>query len=205
MIRTVFVSSSARTAQARCASHRALHVPFTDTVKLWCRCEFNYWIFAELRWKSIKSSNPAQDTASSWTRAPRLLGQLDIEMTLINQLPKCAEGTALSSRPNLNVETLIDDAFQPKSYTIRIEEGNFIEPCGAGYPNLEKQRFARRLLFDKSPYPPRSEWKNPDGGPDGGRFWEIKEFVAKESRDLRKQGRPMNDPSAAGWNRCGIM
>ncbi|KAI9683733.1 MAG: hypothetical protein M1822_005923 [Bathelium mastoideum] len=173
--------------------------------ELWCRNEFNYWILAELRWKSLKSSNSDQDMASTWAKTPRLLGQLDIEITLINQLPKCAEGTALSSRPNLNADTLVDDAFQPKSYTIKIERGNFIEPCCIGYTNLQESRFALRLVFDKSPYPPRSEWKEPEGGPDGGQFWDIKEFVARESRDLRKQGRAMNDPSAAGWNRCEVM
>ncbi|KAF2237046.1 hypothetical protein EV356DRAFT_565140 [Viridothelium virens] len=175
------------------------------TGQISCRCNFNYFIFADIQWKTIKSSNPSQDTGSTWTKTPKVLGQLDVEITLVNQLPQCGESTALLNMKNLNGNNLVDDSFQPKVYSIRIEEGNFKEPCDGSPPNSEQYRYARRLLFDKSPYPPRSEWKRPEGGPDSNQFWDIKEFVGRQSRDLRGKGRAMNDPDAGGWNRCVIV
>jgi hypothetical protein len=105
----------------------------------------------------------------------------------------------------LNELGLTDDAFRPKSYTIRIEKGNFTEPCHVGYSSsYTPPRFALRLLFDKSPYPPRSEWRKPEGGPDSGQFWDHIEFVGRISPELEKQGRAMNDLPLAGWHSCAV-
>ena len=105
----------------------------------------------------------------------------------------------------INELSLTDDAFRPKSYTVRIERGNFIEPCCIGYSSSESPRFALRLLFDKSPYPPRSEWKEPEGGPDGGQFWNHVEFVSRNSPDLIDKRKAMNDVSTGEWNNCIIL
>lgn len=56
-----------------------------------------------------------------------------------------------------------------------------MEPCYVGISSSNEPEFLLRLVFDKSPYPPRSEWKKPEGGPDGGQFWDHKEFVSRRS------------------------
>ncbi|KAE9368312.1 hypothetical protein N431DRAFT_485870 [Stipitochalara longipes BDJ] len=179
------------------------------TGELWCRCNFNYWIASELEWKSIKLPNsvrpPAQvvETASaSQNKGPHFLGQLHLEITLIKRLPEWARDSGLSKGTMLNERGLTDDAFRPKSYNIRIEKGHFVEPSYIGVSTEYKTRFALRLLFDRSPYPPRSQWREPERGPDGGRFWDHKEFVGRISNELKNQGRAMNDLSPPGRNSC---
>ncbi|KAI1496189.1 hypothetical protein F5X99DRAFT_83935 [Biscogniauxia marginata] len=184
------------------------------TGELWCRCNFNYWIAAELEWKRIEPPHdpsriveiPSQVASATQNRSPQLLGQLDLEITLAKRLSQRVESFIMTKNTVINELSLTDDAFRPKSYTVRIEKGNFIEPCYIGCPSSssEKPRFALRLLFDKSPYPPRSEWRKPEGGPDGGRFWDHVEFVSRTSPDLAKQGRAMNDVSSGGWNGCVV-
>ena len=208
------LSNSIRTVPARCADPPWLvfiSSTIADSQKLWCRCNFNYWIAAELEWKSIGpvDTDQAVDildqvTSSAPRTSPQILGQLNLEITLRKQLPQRAEASILSKSTTINERSLEDDAFQPKSYTVKIERGNFIEPCYIGYPNSERSRFALRLLFDKSPYPPRTEWKKPEGGPEDGQFWDHKEFVGRRSPDLIKQGRAMNDGSVRGWEGCVI-
>jgi len=99
---------------------------------------------------------------------------------------------------------LKDDAFHPKSFTVSIENGSFKQPCFIGGDESMWSRYALRLFFDKSPYPPRCEWKEPEGGPDSGQFWDHKEFVGRSSPELSKKGRAMNDLPAAGWNFCVV-
>ncbi|KAI9770644.1 MAG: hypothetical protein M1839_003093 [Geoglossum umbratile] len=181
------------------------------TGELWCRCNFNYWIAAELEWKSIEPldrvESPGQivEIASATrNKSPRLLGQLNLEITLAKRLPRRVQSSNLSKSTIINELGLIDDAFRPKSYTIRIEKGNFTEPCYIRFSSSHRPRFALRLVFDESPYPPRSEWREPEGGPDGGQFWDHKEFVGRSSPELEKQGRAMNDLPPAGWNTCAV-
>lgn len=105
--------------------------------------------------------------------------------------------------PVLNA--LTDAAFQPKLYSIRIEKGNFTEPCFAGSESPLRPRYALRLLFDRSPYPPREEWREPGGGPDSGQFWGHTEFVARDAPELEELGRAMNDPALLGvWDSCTV-
>ncbi|KAI1378810.1 hypothetical protein F4677DRAFT_412065 [Hypoxylon crocopeplum] len=77
------------------------------TGELWCRCNFNYWIVAELEWKSIEPPrDPGQvvkiqrQVASvAHNKGPQLLGQLDLEITLTKRLPQRGEYTILSKAP----------------------------------------------------------------------------------------------------------
>ncbi|KAI0839519.1 hypothetical protein F5Y06DRAFT_24223 [Hypoxylon sp. FL0890] len=177
------------------------------TGELWCRCNFNYWIAAAFEWKSIVSPrNPNQVTSAAQNRkGPQLLGQLDLEITLAKRLPEWVKSSVLE---NITERSLTDDAFRPKTYTIKIEKGNFMLPCSIGYgPSWDKPRYALRLLFDKSPYPPRSEWREPGQGPDDSQFWDHTEFVGRPSPGLEKRGRAMNDTmndtsSRGWWNEC---
>ncbi|KAI1326437.1 hypothetical protein F5Y16DRAFT_374802 [Xylariaceae sp. FL0255] len=175
------------------------------TGELSCRCNFSYWIFVEILWKNVK---PPQDRSAfnpkGTNAAGQVLGQLDVEITLTRELPQSARrwaethpDTAASMNRNL-----IDDAYKPKIFTITVVKGNFVEPCWVGDRSMDRQRYSYRLLFDKSPYSPRSEWRKPEGGPDDGRFWEIVDFVGRASPDSAKRQNPMNDPSASGWNSC---
>lgn len=171
--------------------------------KLWCRTHFHYWIVVDFEWKSVGIERPVAGFSSTQSsKGPQLLGQLNLEIRLLNQVPQVVQ-TFRPIPPVFN--SLTDDAFQPKLFSVRIEKGNFTEPSFVGSESPLRPRYTLRLVFDKSPYPPRHEWTNPDGGPDSGEFWLHKEFVARNKPELEKLGRAMNDPPpASDWNSCTI-
>lgn len=108
--------------------------------------------------------------------------------------------------PQFNEWALKKDAFRTRTYTVRIEKGNFIEPAYSINHWVHASRYAIRLVFDKSPYPPQPEWNqlDPLGITVGSHYWDIVEFAAGESRDLKKEGRAMNDLSPRSWNSCTV-
>ncbi|TFL04960.1 hypothetical protein BDV98DRAFT_601408 [Pterulicium gracile] len=104
------------------------------------------------------------------------------ENTLVSIL--CKEpwsGDSINDMSNytINEALLTDDAFLPKSYIVSLEKGRFITAFDQlGEPRrLEyTPEYALRLTFDRSPYPPREEWRRPEGAPDAMKFWEWREF-----------------------------
>lgn len=161
--------------------------------------------------RPIKPTEPQDQTAdikdaSTQKNSSNILGQLNLEITLTKRLPSWAQishlakvTTKSSEVVNVNERTLTDDAFQPKLYTVRIEKGNFQAPC---YLESTDWRYAYRLIFDKSPYPSRSQWTEPERGPDDSQFWDHIEFVGRSTPGLEKQGRAMNGPALEGWGSC---
>ncbi|KAI1165210.1 hypothetical protein F5B18DRAFT_670090 [Nemania serpens] len=124
------------------------HIRFNKdgTGELWCRCNFHYWTAVDLEWKSIgdpRTSQPAQHD-----HCPQRLGELELEIILIKRLPQRLKP---QSSPYTLINKFADEAFQPKSYIVMIERGNFREPCSVGYASSDMPRFALRLVFDKSP------------------------------------------------------
>jgi hypothetical protein len=93
----------------------------------------------------------------------------------------------------VNEGSLKDEAFLPKNFDIRIERGNFSIP-GHLRSNLDDGdrydwRYAMRLAFEPSPYPPEEEWEQTFGG----RSWEFREFVGRRDESLDGKGKAMND------------
>ncbi|RMZ37268.1 hypothetical protein CA14_012039 [Aspergillus flavus] len=125
---------------------------------------------------------------------PSQLTQFNIEITLTKR-----RITALGDAVNrlvINEQLLTDAAFLPKEYTVKLENGQFLCASDVGGRYSDSPRFRTRLVFDKSPYPPREEWKETDGGVDANRFWEWREFCSRRlpertgfiSRILRSLG-----------------
>jgi hypothetical protein len=165
------------------------------------------FIALELEWKSLSSPQPGQvvETASATRRrSPQLLGQLNLEITLTKRLVQDLDPSIMRQNTIMNEHSLSDDAFRAKSFTVRIEKGNFTEPSWVGFKGSYRPRYALRLLFDKSPYPPREEWKKPEGGPESNHFWDHVEFVGRRSPELDKKGIAMNDADPAGWGSCVV-
>jgi hypothetical protein len=87
----------------------------------------------------------------------------------------------MERNPMVNGGSLTDDAFQPKIFTIRIEQGIFELPATVTYDSKPYGlKWTRRLVFDISPYPPVYEWKKTKWNRESGVwFWDFKEFVGK--------------------------
>ncbi|KAI9677317.1 MAG: hypothetical protein M1829_002660 [Trizodia sp. TS-e1964] len=165
------------------------------TGNLWCSCaDFNCYIALALSWRLLPPAPPVARNASA--RRPQLLGQLNVEITLERKL---APGAPEQHGKYLIEGVLCDAAFTPKSFCIRIEKGDFIEPGAIRLEGFSLDRYSLRLLFDKSPYPPREEWKEPQCGPDSLLFWEHAEFVARRQPGLKGKGMAMNDRA---WSSC---
>ncbi|TRX96927.1 hypothetical protein FHL15_002233 [Xylaria flabelliformis] len=146
------------------------------------------------------TKQPSKTNEEPRPNEPHLLGELELEITLTKRLPEWVSPQALKDYAKLNESSLHDDAFEPKLFKIRMERGHFMEP--AYLSSRGATRYSLRLLFDKSPYPVRSEWRQPEGGPDSNEFWNHKEFVGRKNLDLEKQGRAMNDTSPRRWDEC---
>ncbi|KAI9811697.1 MAG: hypothetical protein M1826_003108 [Phylliscum demangeonii] len=169
------------------------------------RYELVIWIAAEFERKSLspKSLDQVVDVSGigATRKHPQPISQFDIELTLAKRIIPRMRGPETQTR-RINESLLTDDVFLPKTYTVRLEKGNFLAPCDAMFPEHEDQytpRFALRLVFDQSPYPPRHEWKDPSGGPDAMKMWEWKEFCARESADLTKRA-----DRHAWWRNCVV-
>ncbi|KAF7586501.1 hypothetical protein BBP40_008783 [Aspergillus hancockii] len=150
------------------------------TGKLICRAELNVWIAAEFDWKphDPKSLSQPINITNASSKTPSLLGEFNIELALTKR--RIAKlGDVDTQRYRINESLLTDAAFTPKTYTIRLEQGGFLTPFDARQPVASSPMFAVRLVFDKSPYPPREEWKEPDGTPDAMKFWEWREFCGR--------------------------
>lgn len=156
------------------------------------------------------SSAAPQQQASSTSQqkrgGPEVLGSLRLQITLLpGTLPPQLDKQPGARAHVINERGLHEAAFAPKHLTARLERGNFIEPAYASpegssaASGRDRSRYAVRLVFDRSPYPPREQWASPERGPDEGRFWEIVEFVGRKEERLKEAGRAMNDGGGAGW------
>ncbi|KAF2140429.1 uncharacterized protein K452DRAFT_360039 [Aplosporella prunicola CBS 121167] len=142
------------------------------------RGETTIMIATAFHWKVFSQS--INQGANNYQKIPHVIGQLDIEMTITKRrLTRWKKLDELQ----LNEAYLTEDAFMPKTYTICLEKGSFLTPWAES--NFKKfpsapPRYALRLKFDKSPYPPRHELKNPEGGPEQVKVWDWKEFCNRE-------------------------
>jgi hypothetical protein len=104
----------------------------------------------------------------------------------------------------VNEGSLKNEAFLSKSFTVHIEQGNFSTP-GHLLSSLDDGdrydwRYAMRLVFEPSPYPPEGEWKETFGG----RPWEFREFVGRRDKGLDGRGKAMNDVRERGKSVCVV-
>ncbi|OGM45154.1 hypothetical protein ABOM_006695 [Aspergillus bombycis] len=155
------------------------------TGTLICRLELVVWIAAEFEWKPTDPEclNQSIDLPANPSKRSSLLTQFNIEMTLTTRRPTIL-GDSINRRI-INEQLLTDAAFLPKEYTVKLETGRLLCASDAGGGYSDSPWFGARLSFDKSPYPPREEWKETGGGVDANEFWEWREFC---SRRLPKTG-----------------
>ena len=156
----------------------------------------NVWIATEFEWKLQTMEHFDEETYYTMDSSvkeilknpnfnPMRICQFEIEITLAKSgsMPiwKSWMKKLKLSHHQINEALLVDEAFQPKRYTVKLEKGNFLCGLDAMSPNKVDeftQRFGLRLSFDKSPYPPQQEWKQTKRTPEAMKVWEWKEFYA---------------------------
>jgi hypothetical protein len=135
-------------------------------------------------------------------KAPLRLGQFELGITFTGRLPSWARTPKLAEvyPEGRNKLLFTEKAFQPKIFTVRLEKGNYIlpwvidrNPTKIDKSTVYNTRYARRLMFDASPYPPKVEMKKTYDY----QSW-TQEFVAHHSNLLNKTTRAMNERSIHG-------
>lgn len=173
-------------------------------MKLTLGLEFSVWILAEFEWKARNPESLEQvvdlSNLGGSRKNPQLVSQFEIDLTLTKRRIPPANGPD-KQKWKINEDRLTDDAFRPKTYTVRLDKGNFLTTYDSNYIKEPDwvPRYALRLTFEPSPYPPRHEWKEDVCGVDTLKFWDYKEFCARASPELKRQ--------AAGyalWENCII-
>jgi hypothetical protein len=153
------------------------------------------FILSEFEWKSTAiepldhdeipehDETPDHDGTPQGHKSPHLLGKLNLEITLTKRLPPIYRGGEWERSRMVNAGSLTDEAFRPKKFTVRIEQGKFDEPAHVIFGNDSIPKYltwSRRLVFNISPYPPSSEWKETRWKSRSGlSYWDCKEFVSK--------------------------
>ena len=165
-----------------------------------CQVELNVFIAAEFNWKPLRPESFDQainmSSIGGSRNSPSLVSQFDIELTLAKRCIPSLRGPEEQKWALMHEAQLTDAAFLPRTYALRLEKGNFVAPSNHpfGWEPMATQRYALRLSFDPSPYPPRNEWKKPERGPDAMKMWDWKEFVGgalsnQELQDSHASGR----------------
>jgi len=137
----------------------------------------NWAILAEFKWKITAVTPLHQEQVCKEADGPRLISQFNLEITLTKHLNPHQSGGEIDQYRHF-----IADAPRPKLFHVRLEEGNFPLPEDLSWTGPgAKTPYTKRLVFDNSPYPPESEWKESWiefwKDPEAKNFWDQTIFV----------------------------
>lgn len=95
---------------------------------------------------------------------------------------------------------LLDAAFEPRTFTITMEKGNFSHQDEYSWRcYYAKERWGFRLVFDKSPYPAPEAWNRDEAGSCRYEVFEHRNIaVAKVLPDCAADVKPMEDDTFMG-------
>lgn len=178
-------------------------------LQLWAEGEPGFGgVFAlNHRWKQLAHVDTPRISATN--SKPEVLGKLGIEITLTRSRAKSPWGyqhtRSEEERENRSLEyyhpkLLLDAAFEPRTFMITIEKGNFSHNKESGIDRRYlKERWGFRLIFDKSPYPALENWDWTDGG-----TYRVEKFghrriaVGKPLPESAAAEKPMDDDTVIG-------
>ncbi|KAI0147778.1 hypothetical protein GGR57DRAFT_505383 [Xylariaceae sp. FL1272] len=177
------------------------------TGELICRSELSVFIATEIDWELAPSSSASNSTTA--------LTAISLDPSSSTHLATLSLKIRLSSRRiasfgarKMNEDLLHESAFEMKTYTVKLECGDFTATADARYYATSKRtapgyspRFSLKLVFDPSPYPPPECWKNPNEGPVSFKVWEFNEFCS------RRSGTVADRDQGLSWNKMlsGLM
>ncbi|OJJ86187.1 uncharacterized protein ASPGLDRAFT_24328 [Aspergillus glaucus CBS 516.65] len=154
---------------------------------------------AVFRWKFLHPHTPNPIRLHTLPRRkPQIVAEFRIEITLTKQRISKSLGFD-TAKVETNEFWFTDDAFRPKEYNLCLREGRFLEPhygLLSGDATFLK-KYSLYLEFDLSPYPPRHEWKEPDGEAQAVRLWDYTQFCSREP--------PSNAIKTYFYDNCLIM
>lgn len=173
-------------------------------IQLWCMHELTFIFAVNMDWVRLPlpRNQSNKSVGISWWPfgKPQVLGKVRLEMTLNTTYANSLVKPIKTSIPNDLY--LSEAAFQPRTFTITIEKGNFApKPWATIGHDDSRAQYGYRLLFDISPYPTREGLKTPlHGAVEGNIFDQMDEFVSGDlESETRWKTRVMNDVSKESW------
>ena len=129
--------------------------------KLWAAVEFSLYLGASFDWKfqdPQSSELPIDTNTTTKKQQQRLIHNLNIEIK-ITKRPVVVFYSS-DQRKVTPENTLMEEAFQTKTFTVHLEKGVFPTPVCAKDPKSfpDVRKFGLQLVFDESPYPPPEVW-----------------------------------------------
>ncbi|KAJ7216616.1 hypothetical protein GGX14DRAFT_391419 [Mycena pura] len=158
------------------------------------RGEMNLWIAAFTQWKVLDVISEDTEAAQAAPRPePTFIGKMlgsppnhttilkaRVEITLSRNRMASLWGHDITRR-QINDDLLLDDAFQAKQYTITVRRGQFATQSAIKMDLRKRPLYALEIVFDKSPFPAKSEWKpEQQGMVESVRQYEMTIFCARE-------------------------
>ncbi|KAM5436549.1 hypothetical protein MferCBS31731_005827 [Microsporum ferrugineum] len=143
-------------------SHDGIWIEFKDdgTGEMAYYGELNVFIAAEIEWGTIDPTALDQVIHRGEEKETRLLAEFDINLTLTKRR-LTSIGPYYTDGATINGGRLEDNAFILRTFHVRLEKGSFIpitNICDGKVYQFTK-RYALRLAFDKTPFPPSAVWK----------------------------------------------
>jgi hypothetical protein len=139
-------------------------------------------ITSEFKWKCTPIIPLDLNKTAKEDQTPHLIGEYTFEIHITGEVPEHDRKNFGGDTGNteINQHLLKDEAFQPRTLNVRIEDGEFDVPRG-GYGGKD---WNKRLIFDTSPFGLESDWKDEFHhylfwlSGDRSEFYDHKEFVA---------------------------
>ncbi|DAA75711.1 hypothetical protein A7C99_0400 [Trichophyton rubrum] len=151
------------------------------------RDDAKIWIHTGIKWEATDPSVLKQVVGAKTSSADaQLLSEFELKITLTKRGPKEAREMPHPHLGAVKDGRLLEEAFEPKKYMVRLEKGKFIPALDKDPDGRMKWRamspYNYRLVFDKSPYPAGEHWKDPEICDDAKSAHEWKEFHAGSTK-----------------------
>lgn len=117
---------------------------------------------ASFDWKALNPTVLDEEVRATTGRATKTLAHVSMEITLTDRRCPCPPSWNLNEKTlehiRLKKTRFKDVAFQPKTFTVRLESGRFPLPfmedsCGVERFSDYAYSYALRLEFEKCPWP----------------------------------------------------
>lgn len=184
---TGHASSSVLTALAKYVHLPSAQKACAKPTEIWDGHETAFTLAASFDWRALNQTVLDELPAITGGRTTKTLAHLSLEITLTERRCPCPQGWNFDEntleRIRMTQSGFRESAFQPRTFSVRLESGRFAKPYMEDHGGVEKfgdqaDSYALRLVFDRCPWPLLEEYI-------GGSIWgdkkEVTRFVCQES------------------------
>ncbi|KAJ5110973.1 hypothetical protein N7532_001508 [Penicillium argentinense] len=151
------------------------------TGEIWDGHETAFTLAASFDWRALNPTALDEQLAITGSRTAKTLTHLSLEITSTERRCPCPPGWNFDEntleRIRMTTSRFKEGAFQPRTFSVRLESGRFAKPFMEDHGGVEKfgdqaRSYALRLVFDRCPWPSLEQYIN-------GSIWRDKMKVAR--------------------------